>query len=57
MSSIKKFAIEIEYDGTNFMGWQAQPNQRTVQSEIETALEKISGKLTRIVGSGSRSRS
>ncbi len=48
----KRFAIKIEYDGTNFMGWQDQPNQRTVQSEIETALEQISGKLTRIVGSG-----
>tara|TARA_Y100000588_G_C14223322_1_gene912021 strand:+ start:1130 stop:1891 length:762 start_codon:yes stop_codon:yes gene_type:complete len=52
MSTKKRFTIKIEYDGTNFMGWQAQPNQRTVQSEIETALEKISGKLTRIVGSG-----
>ena len=52
MSSIKRFAIEIEYDGTNFMGWQDQPDQRTVQSEIESALKKISGKLTRIIGSG-----
>ena len=32
--------------------WQDQPDQRTVQSEIESALKKISGKLTRIIGSG-----
>ncbi|MED5579142.1 MAG: tRNA pseudouridine(38-40) synthase TruA [Nitrospinota bacterium] len=52
ISSPKRFAIKIEYDGTNFMGWQDQPNQRTVQSEIENALQKISGRLIRIVASG-----
>ena len=52
MSSLKRFAIKIEYDGTNFMGWQDQPEQRTVQSEIESALKKISGNSIRIIGSG-----
>ena len=31
----------IEYDGTEFCGWQYQPDQRTVQSEFEKALRKM----------------
>lgn len=33
--------IKIEYDGTNFSGWQIQPNARTVQGEIEHVLKYI----------------
>ncbi|MCD6104671.1 MAG: tRNA pseudouridine(38-40) synthase TruA [Thermosipho sp. (in: Bacteria)] len=38
---MKRFAIEFSYDGTNFFGYQGQPNVRTVQGELENALEKI----------------
>ena len=33
--------IRIEYDGTNFSGWQKQPEARTVQGEIEHVLKYI----------------
>ena len=33
--------IKIEYDGTNFSGWQKQPEDRTVQGEIEHVLRFI----------------
>ena len=33
--------IRIEYDGTNFAGWQKQPDARTVQGEIEHVLKFI----------------
>ena len=33
--------IKIEYDGTNFSGWQKQPHARTVQGEIEHVLKYI----------------
>jgi tRNA pseudouridine38-40 synthase len=35
--------LTIAYDGTPFAGWAVQPKLRTVQSEIEAALERILG--------------
>ena len=49
---MRTLALQIEYDGTNFSGWQIQPNIRTVQQEIETALEKLCGFPFSIQGSG-----
>ncbi len=48
----KNIILEIEYDGTNFSGWQIQPKKRTVQGEIEKNLEKIFGSKTKLVGAG-----
>jgi tRNA pseudouridine38-40 synthase len=33
--------LEIEYDGAGFRGWARQPGLRTVQGELETALETV----------------
>jgi tRNA pseudouridine38-40 synthase len=44
--------IEIEYDGTNYSGWQVQPNGNTIQETIEKALFKITGENITINGSG-----
>ena len=30
----------LAYDGTKYAGWQVQPNQRTIQGLMETALLK-----------------
>lgn len=38
MASVR---LDIEYDGTGFSGWSAQPGLRTVQGELESALAKI----------------
>lgn len=42
----------VEYDGTNFHGWQVQGDLRTVQKEIQNALEKIYKRKIKIIGSG-----
>jgi len=51
-NKINTLALIIEYDGTNFSGWQIQPNSRTVQETIELALQKLTGKDIRIIGAG-----
>lgn len=37
----KRVAIEFAYDGSEFYGYQVQPHVRTVQGELERALERI----------------
>ncbi len=42
-------AIIIEYDGTDFCGWQLQPSVRTIQGELERAIALAAGHEGRIV--------
>lgn len=42
----------IEYDGTDFEGFQIQARRRTVQGELEKALHKITSDKIRVVGAG-----
>ncbi len=46
------YKIKIQYDGTDFHGWQIQKDKRTIQGEISKALITITGKRIRITGSG-----
>ncbi|MCL1987220.1 MAG: tRNA pseudouridine(38-40) synthase TruA [Firmicutes bacterium] len=45
-----KIALKIAYDGTNYAGWQRQPNVKSVQEEIETALLQLFGQNVPILG-------
>ena len=36
-----RYKFIIQYDGTEFRGWQLQKNQRTIQGELELALSKF----------------
>ena len=50
---MQRYFLELAYDGSNFFGWQVQPNQRTVQAEIESALSKLySNENIGVVGCG-----
>src|SRR5512146_2309865 len=42
----------IEYDGTDLLGFQVQKRGRTVQGELEQALEQITGEKIRVMGGG-----
>ena len=44
--------LKIEYDGTNYGGWQIQPNAPSVQEEIEKVLSQLNGSHIGIVGAG-----
>jgi len=44
--------LTVEYDGTNYCGWQVQPNGESVQAVLERAISTFLGTSTRITGSG-----
>ena len=46
------YLLKIEYDGTNFVGWQSQKNGKSIQNSIERALKKDLKTRIRITGSG-----
>ena len=46
------YLIKIEYEGTNFVGWQSQKNGKSIQDEIEKVLKKILKTKIRITGAG-----
>lgn len=47
-----KVKLTVEYDGTEYCGWQIQPNGDTVQAQIEKALADLTGKKISVTGSG-----
>jgi len=50
---MSRYKIIIQYDGTNYFGWQMQSHKRTVQSEIESALAPINeNNRVKIIGAG-----
>ena len=46
------YHIIIEYDGTNFVGWQKQKNGPSIQEEIQKVLNKILKEKINLYGSG-----
>lgn len=46
------FKLTVQYDGTNFHGWQMQNDLRTVQGELSRALSLIEGRNVVVHGSG-----
>ena len=48
---MQRVKLVLEYNGSNFSGWQRQKNRRSVQGEIENALSQLLQTPTLIVGS------
>ena len=46
------YLLKIEYDGSNYVGWQSQKNGKSIQDKIEKALKKILKTKIRINGAG-----
>ena len=49
---MRRIRTIISYDGTNYVGWQVQPNGVSVQELLEKALYELTGEQIRIEGSG-----
>ena len=46
------FHLTVAYDGTEFSGWQWQPDRRTLQGAVEEAIRRVTSEKLRVVGSG-----
>ena len=49
---MRTIKLLIEYDGTNYQGWQVQPKGPTIQGILEEKLGLLTGESIRLVGSG-----
>ncbi|HMO79371.1 MAG TPA: tRNA pseudouridine(38-40) synthase TruA [Pyrinomonadaceae bacterium] len=46
------YKLLIQYDGTDFHGWQVQENDRTIQGELERVISMLADDEVRVTGSG-----
>ncbi|KAB2926328.1 MAG: tRNA pseudouridine(38-40) synthase TruA [Bacteroidetes bacterium] len=49
---MRNIRLDIEYDGTGFVGWQRQRNGRSVQQELEEALVRVTRHPSDVIGAG-----
>jgi tRNA pseudouridine38-40 synthase len=49
---MRNIKLTIEYDGTNYLGWQVQPKGATIQGLIEEKLTLLTGEPIHLIGSG-----
>lgn len=49
---MRNIKLIVEYDGTDFSGWQRQPRDRTVEGELEKAIGKLTGEKIHLIGAG-----
>lgn len=47
-----RLKLTIEYDGTDFVGWQVQPNGRSVQEVVERAASRLLKEEVRVLAAG-----
>ena len=44
--------MDIAYNGSEYSGWQIQPNAVTVQEKMEAAISKVTSEEAKVVGCG-----
>lgn len=49
---MRQVALTVQYDGTDYAGFQLQPRQRTIQGELQAALSELLQHQVRIIGAG-----
>ena len=48
---MRNIKLIVEYDGTNYAGWQRQNNVITIQQKVEEAIEIVTGTFSEVTGS------
>ena len=49
---LRNLLLRVAYDGTDFHGWQIQPELRTIQGTLTAAIAALSGETVNVCGSG-----
>lgn len=49
---MRQIKLVIEYDGTNYHGWQIQPQARTIQEVISAKIAQMTGERITLIGAG-----
>ncbi len=52
LHSGRNILLKIEYDGTNYAGWQYQKNAKSIQETIEAALKRVTSRKARLISCG-----
>jgi len=52
VDDVRKLKLVVEYDGTEFSGWQRQEGQRTVQGTLEDGVHQLLGERVEVRGAG-----
>ena len=47
---MKRVKLTVAYDGTDYCGWQIQPNGITVEEVLNKALSELTGETIRVIG-------
>ena len=49
---MRNIRLTLAYDGTNYVGWQIQPNGVSIQATVEAAIEKLTGEKPKLLAAG-----
>ena len=47
---MKRIKLTVAYDGTNYHGWQIQPNADTIEGELNKAISELTGEQIEVIG-------
>lgn len=47
---MKRIKLTVAYDGTEYSGWQIQPNAPTIEAELDRAIEQLTGEILHVTG-------
>ena len=47
---MRRIRLTVAYDGTNYCGWQVQPNGITIEEVLNAALSKMLGEAVAVIG-------
>ncbi len=47
---MKRIKLTVAYDGTNYHGWQVQPNADTIEGELNKAISELTGEQIEVIG-------